>query len=317
MNFVIHWNEKALGSHVFPIPIPPPTSLPTCSLESSFLISLVCMWPVGQLSRGPRQGTDAHQYFCHSMVQSVYDTWVSWGSASRQLTVGHLIFSRWCLQSEGNREAAVTTAGGELWVPEQFPWLKRKLRSWWYPTWKSWKITRRSHKRNTCKSGRISDQSVWTKRRLQEHHVSQWCQNFPISLPSTLFQHSPRNEDPERERGGTLQKWTHWCFLVGPLGLSRGRVKHWIGWIWDGVETWLTWTCETQSDRMYGMVARWCRKWGCSAVWVKTATAGWSQFMLVSAMVSNSVSLRYFMWWNPDSHGCGIHRWGLCEVMEL
>ena len=107
--------------------------------ESSFLISLVCMWPVGQLSRGPRQGTDAHQYFCHSMVQSVYDTWVSCGSASRQLTVGLLIFSRWCLQSEGNREAAVTTAGGELWVPEYFPWLKRKLRIWWYPTWKSWK----------------------------------------------------------------------------------------------------------------------------------------------------------------------------------
>ena len=25
VNFVIHWNEKALGSHVFPIPIPPPT----------------------------------------------------------------------------------------------------------------------------------------------------------------------------------------------------------------------------------------------------------------------------------------------------
>ena len=28
VNFVIHWNEKALGSHVFPILIPPPTSLP-------------------------------------------------------------------------------------------------------------------------------------------------------------------------------------------------------------------------------------------------------------------------------------------------
>ena len=26
VNFVIHWNEKALGSHVFPIPIPPPQS---------------------------------------------------------------------------------------------------------------------------------------------------------------------------------------------------------------------------------------------------------------------------------------------------
>ena len=33
VNFVIHWNEKALGSHVFPIPITPPTSLPTRSLQ--------------------------------------------------------------------------------------------------------------------------------------------------------------------------------------------------------------------------------------------------------------------------------------------
>ena len=33
VNFVIHWNEKALGSHVFHIPIPPPTSLPTRSLQ--------------------------------------------------------------------------------------------------------------------------------------------------------------------------------------------------------------------------------------------------------------------------------------------
>ena len=29
MNFVIHWNETAMGLHVFPIPIPPPTSLAT------------------------------------------------------------------------------------------------------------------------------------------------------------------------------------------------------------------------------------------------------------------------------------------------
>ena len=29
VNFVIHWNETAMGLHVFPIPIPPPTSLST------------------------------------------------------------------------------------------------------------------------------------------------------------------------------------------------------------------------------------------------------------------------------------------------
>ena len=31
VNFVIHWNETAVGLHVFPIPIPPPTSLSTRS----------------------------------------------------------------------------------------------------------------------------------------------------------------------------------------------------------------------------------------------------------------------------------------------
>ena len=30
--FVIHWHESAMDLHVFPIPIPPPTSLSTCSL---------------------------------------------------------------------------------------------------------------------------------------------------------------------------------------------------------------------------------------------------------------------------------------------
>ena len=31
--FVIHWNETSLSLHVFPIPIPPPTSLSTRSLQ--------------------------------------------------------------------------------------------------------------------------------------------------------------------------------------------------------------------------------------------------------------------------------------------
>ena len=33
VNFVIHWNETAMGLHVFPIPIPPPASLSTRSLQ--------------------------------------------------------------------------------------------------------------------------------------------------------------------------------------------------------------------------------------------------------------------------------------------
>ena len=32
VDFVIHWNETAMGLHVFPIPIPPPTSRSTPSL---------------------------------------------------------------------------------------------------------------------------------------------------------------------------------------------------------------------------------------------------------------------------------------------
>ena len=32
VGFVIHWNESAMGLHVFPIPIPPPTSPSTRSL---------------------------------------------------------------------------------------------------------------------------------------------------------------------------------------------------------------------------------------------------------------------------------------------
>ena len=32
VDFIIHWNETAMGLHVFPIPVPPPTSLSNRSL---------------------------------------------------------------------------------------------------------------------------------------------------------------------------------------------------------------------------------------------------------------------------------------------
>ena len=86
----------------------------------------------------------------------------------------------------------------------------------------------------------------------------------------------------------------------------------------DGVDTLLSWPCYTQRDRTYGMVARWCRGWGCSGTWLKAATGGgWSQFTFVSALVSAFVSPRSFIWWDPDSCGYGICRWGIWGVIDL
>ena len=42
-------------------------------------------------------------------------------------------------------------------------------------------------------------------------------------------------------------------------GPQQGRGKHWIGWIWHGADTWLTWTCETQRNRDPGRGSLcWC-----------------------------------------------------------
>ena len=123
-----------------------------CVFESSFLIYSVSMWPVGQSSRGLSSG-QMHTSISSIHVQSVYDTWVSCGSASRQLTVGCLIFSRWCLQIQGNREAVVTTAGGELWFQNISPDYKGNYEFGDPQLWMSWKITRIPHKGNACQSG--------------------------------------------------------------------------------------------------------------------------------------------------------------------
>ena len=112
-------------------------------------------------------------------------------------------------------------------------------------------------------------------------------------------------------------------------GTQQGRGKRWIGWIWDGADTWLTWTYETQSDRMYGMAARWCRKWGCSGVWVTTATGGgrassplyllWSQPLcppeisydeILIPMVMVTLGAVFLTWWSCKD-GASSMRWVL------
>ena len=192
-----------------------------CVFKSSFLTYLVSIWPVGHLSWGPRQGQmhtsiSVIQLFRMCMIHGfpVGQLVGSWLWATKFSPDGAWGKQRGC--GDDCRWRAVGT--------RTFPLIKKETLSLGIPNlWKSGIITRIPHKRNTCQSGGIPDQSVWAKRRLQEHHVSQWCQNFPILLPSTLFHHGPRNEDPENKREGTLHKWAHWCFLVGPLGLSRGQ----------------------------------------------------------------------------------------------
>ena len=118
-------------------------------------------------------------------------------------------------------------------------------------------------------------------------------------------------------------------------GPQQGRGKHWIGWIWDGADTWLTWTCETQSDRMIGMAARWCRKWGCSGVWVMTATAGgWaisplyllrSQTLcppeisydeILIPMVMTSIGGAFVRWWSCKDEASSM-RWVLLYIRDI
>ena len=149
-----------------------------CVFKSSFLIDSVSMWPVGQLSK---IHSDGQMHTSISAIQ-LFRVFMIHG-----FPVGCLIFSRWYLQSEGNREAVVTTAGGELWVPEYFPWLKRKLWIWGSLTCEFLEKQKDTLQGNTCQSGGISDQSIWTKRRLQQHHASQWCQNFPSGYHLPCF----------------------------------------------------------------------------------------------------------------------------------
>ena len=185
-----------------------------CVFKPSFLIYSVSMWPVCQLSRIHSGG----QMHTSISANQLFRVFMIHGGP-----VGCLIFSRWCLQVEENREAVVTTAGGKLWVPEHFPWLKRKPWCWESPTCEC-----HGKSQSTPQGKYLSVRGNFRLVHLgQERVTTAACKSvmseLSLLLPSTLFQHGLRNEDPEKEREGTLRKWTQLHFLVGPLGLSTGE----------------------------------------------------------------------------------------------
>ena len=108
-------------------------------------------------------------------------------------------------------------------VAEHFPWLKRKLWIWGSPTCEYPGKSPGYPSRETLVSQGEFQISPSGPREGYKGSKEVSDVKFSISLPSTLFQHVPRNEDPEWDRESTLQKWTHLHFLVGSLGLSRGE----------------------------------------------------------------------------------------------
>lgn len=104
----------------------------------------------------------------------------------------------------------------------------------------SWKITRIPLKGKHL-SVRGNFRSVHLdQRRLKQHHVSQCCQNFPISLPhlpcSYMAQGMKIGEETERK----FAEMDTSALLVGPLGLSRGegnteQAEYKVQLTWPGI----------------------------------------------------------------------------------
>ena len=198
--------------------------------------------------------------------------------------------------------------------------------------WISWKITRISPQekhllvRGNFRSVRLD----------QEKATTAACESVMSEL-SHLVTIYPVPTWPQewRSREGARRKFAEMDTSALP-GLSpgpqQGRGKHWIGWIWGGADTWLTWTWETQSDGRWGMAARWCRRWGCSGVWVTTAPGGgwatsrffllWSQSLcppeishdeILIPMLMVSIGGAFVRWWSYDDKDSSM-RWVLLYI---
>ena len=187
---------------------------------SDLLGVYVTSWTTVQ---GPQAGTDAHVYFCHSIVQSVYDTWVSCGSASRQLTVGYLIFSPYGAFRVREQRGCADDCGWWAVGTRAFP-LKKGIYGFGDPqlehvldnhkdTPQEKHLSVRGNFRSVCPDQEKATRAAWKSVMSELSHL---ITIYPVPP-------WPRNEDPENEREGTLQKWIYQCFLEGPLGLSRGE----------------------------------------------------------------------------------------------
>ena len=188
-----------------------------------------------------------------------------------------------------------------------FPLIKKETMTLGIPNlWMSWKIKRITLKGNTCQSGAISDQSIWTKRRLFPSHYHLPCSNMAQGMKIQ----GGREKEPCRNGHIRISWSVPWASAGERETLNRLNMR----WSWHltdmdlgNPEWWKVWNgCKVMQE----MRMQW--RVGDDSPWSRM-----SQITFVSAMVSIFVSPRSFILWNPDSHGYGNPRWGLCEVTEL
>ena len=107
----------------------------------------------------------------------------------------HMVLAEW-----GKQRGCGEYCRWGVVVPEHFPWLKRKPWIWGSPTCECPGKSPGYPTRETL----VSRGNFRSVRLDQEKASTAPCKSvmsdFPISLPSSQFQHGPRNEDPERER---------------------------------------------------------------------------------------------------------------------
>ena len=209
MNFVIHWNEKALGSHVFPIPIPPPTSLPTRSLQvlpEIILDVLYCKYPMWTLCFG-------YLPQCNTLAKlgdlRVFYAYRFFGLGTQKGTVDILISSLWCLTPQLGRRKWFSEIIGKLLLPGTWVGLIWRLGSAGTFSW-------HAHLNFSICLDFLQHES-WGPRRRQAFLKTKEKNEWPIwPNQPTAVHHQPK---PPLDTPGQVwvsHLWGHCSFLLGP-----------------------------------------------------------------------------------------------------